>query len=161
MVELCDQNSDIKHKVRHLLKLSPEKWDEVCQHALSAVVPDFRPRVWWCPGIQGGMLFACKNGAVLAESPIGYVRREREGGMESVLTMQQSEGLLFSVLPKLKTQAMQVGGCSCVTDACPLAVLVHCWHRRIDLWMQKVGTCLYSRQVAPYRCSARGLCHHK
>jgi hypothetical protein len=107
LVELCDQNSDVKHKVRHLLKLSPEKWDEVCQHALSAVVPDFRPRVWWCPAIQGGLLFACKNGAVLAEQPTAYVRREREGGPESVLTMQQAEGMLFTVLPKLKTQAMQ------------------------------------------------------
>jgi len=106
-VEVCEQNSDIKHKIRHLLKLSPEKWDEVCQHALSAVVPDFRPRVWWCPGIQGGLLFACKNGAVLAEQPIGYVRREREGAPETVMTMQQAEGFLFSLLPKLKQQGMQ------------------------------------------------------
>ena len=54
---------------------------------------------------QGGLLFACKNGAVLAEQPIGYVRRDHEGAPETVLTMQQAEALLFSVLPKLKQQA--------------------------------------------------------
>ena len=66
-------------QVRHLLKLSPEKWDEVSQHALAAVVPDFRPRVWWCPPIRAGVLFCCKNGAVVMDPPIG-VYRGGEGG---------------------------------------------------------------------------------
>ena len=57
-------------QVRHLLKLSPEKWEEVCAHALAAVVPDFRNRVWWSS--QGaGLLFACKNGSTGMEHPIG------------------------------------------------------------------------------------------
>ncbi len=42
LVELTEVNSDLKNKLRHLLKLSPEKWDEVTQHAMAAVVPDFR-----------------------------------------------------------------------------------------------------------------------
>jgi hypothetical protein len=107
LVEICETSSDVKHKLRHLLKLSPEKWEEVCSHALSAVVPDFRPRVWWYAGIQGGMLFASKNGAVLPDAPMGYVRREQPGGPEAVMSMQQAEGFLFQLLPKLKQQAMQ------------------------------------------------------
>ncbi len=72
LVEQSEMNSDLKNKIRHLLKLSPEKWEEVCQHALAAVVPDFRPRVWWCPNIRSGLLFACKNGSVdLNQHPTG------------------------------------------------------------------------------------------
>src|SRR5690242_16645257 len=36
LVEMTENSSDLKHKLRHLLKLSPEKWEEVTQHALSA-----------------------------------------------------------------------------------------------------------------------------
>lgn len=63
--------SATSYQVRHLLKLSPEKWEEVSQHALAAVVPDFRNRVWWCPMVRSGLLYACKNGAVAMEHPIG------------------------------------------------------------------------------------------
>lgn len=57
-----------------MLKLSPEKWDEVCQHALSAVVPDFRNRVWWWTPLRLGLLYQCKNGAIVMENPIGASR---------------------------------------------------------------------------------------
>lgn len=107
LVELTEANSDLKHKLRHLLKLSPEKWEEVTQHALSAVVPDFRPRVWWCPSIRGGLLFACKNGAVLPEHPFGYVQKDPQTGAESAMPLQQADAYLFNLLPKLKQQAMQ------------------------------------------------------
>jgi hypothetical protein len=52
LVEMTEVNSDLKNKLRHLLKLSPEKWDEVAQHAMAAVVPDFR----WA---GGGRLLLC------------------------------------------------------------------------------------------------------
>jgi hypothetical protein len=42
LVELTEVNSDLKNKLRHLLRLSLEKWEEVASHALQAVVPDFR-----------------------------------------------------------------------------------------------------------------------
>lgn len=58
-------------QLRHVLKLSPEKWEEVCQHALSAVQPDGRHRVWWCQPMRIGLVYPCKNGAVHMESPIG------------------------------------------------------------------------------------------
>jgi hypothetical protein len=56
----------------------------VAQHALSAVVPDFRPRVWWCPQLSLGLQYACKNGAVSMDHPIGELgmtgkRRGRAG----------------------------------------------------------------------------------
>jgi hypothetical protein len=70
--------SDVKNllpvlclQVRHLLKLSPEKWEEVAAHAQAAVMPDFRPRVWWCPPVKAGLLFSCKNGSVCMDTPIG------------------------------------------------------------------------------------------
>lgn len=75
LVEQCEMNSDLKNKVRHLLKLSPEKWEEVSQHAMAAVVPDFRNRVWWQASMKLGLLFSCKNGAVAMDHPIG----ERKG----------------------------------------------------------------------------------
>lgn len=90
---MTEQNSDLKHKLRHLLKLSPEKWEEVTQHALLAVVPDFRPRVWWYPAIQGGLLFPAKNGAVQADQPIAFVHREAPGGPETVTHIQQVRGM--------------------------------------------------------------------
>jgi hypothetical protein len=107
LVEMTEKSSDLKHKLRHLLKLSPEKWEEVSQHALSAVVPDFRPRVWWYPGINGALLFATKNGAVLPEHPIAYVTKDSSSGVESVTPIQQVDAFLFNLLPKLKQQAMQ------------------------------------------------------
>lgn len=58
-------------QLRHVLKLSPEKWEEVCQHALSAVVPDFRNRVWWCTPLRLGLLYQCKNGAIIMDNPMG------------------------------------------------------------------------------------------
>lgn len=60
-------------QVRHLLKLSPEKWEEVSQHALAAVVPDFRNRVWWCESLGTGLLFTCKNGSVAMDHPVALV----------------------------------------------------------------------------------------
>ena len=80
LVELAERSTDLKHKLRHLLKLSPEKWDEVCGHALAAVVPDFRPRVWWSPQVGGGVMFACKGGAVQMDQPIAIVLRRATAG---------------------------------------------------------------------------------
>ena len=74
LVEQSEMNSDLKNKIRHLLKLSPEKWEEVSQHALAAVVPDFRNRVWWQPSMRTGLLFSCKNGSVAMDHPIGERR---------------------------------------------------------------------------------------
>mmetsp|Transcript_29342 Transcript_29342/g.64952 ORF Transcript_29342/g.64952 Transcript_29342/m.64952 type:complete len:729 (+) Transcript_29342:226-2412(+) len=108
LVELSEMNSDLKNKVRHLLKLSPEKWEEVSQHAQAAVVPDFRARVWWCPAIRSGLLFACKNGAVVMDHPIALVKMgNNKGEQDSVIPIHQLDPVLFNTIPKLKQQAVQ------------------------------------------------------
>eukprot|EP00197_Chlamydomonas_leiostraca_P008112 CAMPEP_0202870554 /NCGR_PEP_ID=MMETSP1391-20130828/16057_1 /ASSEMBLY_ACC=CAM_ASM_000867 /TAXON_ID=1034604 /ORGANISM="Chlamydomonas leiostraca, Strain SAG 11-49" /LENGTH=611 /DNA_ID=CAMNT_0049551153 /DNA_START=278 /DNA_END=2109 /DNA_ORIENTATION=+ len=110
LVELSEMNTDLKNKVRHLLKLSPEKWDEVAAHAQGAVMPDFRPRVWWCPAVKAGLLFSCKNGAVMMDQPIALVKMGAKGvGGEDdqVIPITQLDPQLFNTIPKLKAQAMQ------------------------------------------------------
>jgi len=93
--------------VRHLLKLSPEKWDEVAVHSAAAVVPDFRPRVWWCPSVRGGLLFACHNGAIVMDQPLAYVGRGNAEADDNVIPIHQLDPVTLNVLPKLKQQALQ------------------------------------------------------
>ncbi|KIY96512.1 hypothetical protein MNEG_11449 [Monoraphidium neglectum] len=107
LVELTEASQELKHKVRHLLKLSPEKWDEVAQHCSQAVVPDFRPRIWWCPNVRGGLLFACRNGAIAIDQPIAYVGRGSAEADDSVIPIHQLDPVTFNLLPKLKQQALQ------------------------------------------------------
>lgn len=111
----CDMSASLfkfvfSQQVRHLLKLSPEKWDEVAAHAQGAVMPDFRPRVWWCPAVKAGLLFSCKNGAVMMDQPIALVKMGVKGvGGEDdqVIAITQLDPQLFNTIPKLKQQAMQ------------------------------------------------------
>lgn len=56
----------------------------------SAVMPDFRPRAWWCPALKAGLLFSCKNGAVCMEQPIGA----RLGWMRNAVAANVCEGAL-------------------------------------------------------------------
>ncbi|GBF93537.1 hypothetical protein Rsub_06257 [Raphidocelis subcapitata] len=107
LLELTEASQELKHKVRHLLKLSPEKWEEVAVHAATAVVPDFRPRVWWCPSVRGGLLFACRNGAIAMEQPIAYVGRGSAEAEDAVVPLHQLDPATFGLLPKLKQQALQ------------------------------------------------------
>ncbi len=97
----------IPAQVRHLLKLSPEKWDEVAVHSAGAVVPDFRPRAWWCPSVRGGLLFACRNGAIVMDTPLAYVGRGSAEAEDSVIPIHQLDPVTFNLLPKLKQQALQ------------------------------------------------------
>jgi len=108
LMEQCEMNSDLKNKIRHLLKLSPEKWEEVSQHALAAVVPDFRNRVWWCPNLRTGLLFACKNGSVAMEHPVALVKMgATSGDDDQVMPIHQLDPVMFRSIPTLKQQAVQ------------------------------------------------------
>lgn len=106
LIEQCDMYPDLKSKVRHLLKLSPEKWDEVCNHAQAAVVPDFRNRVWWsASGL--GLLFACKNGSTGMEHPIALVKMAPSPDQEDqVIPIHQLDPNMFQTIPRLKQQAL-------------------------------------------------------
>ncbi|KXZ52067.1 hypothetical protein GPECTOR_10g1090 [Gonium pectorale] len=107
LVEMSEVNSDLKNKLRHVLKLSPDKWDEVCQHALSAVVPDFRNRIWWCGPLRLGLLYACKNGAIVMDNPMGIIRVEPNGGARTMVPLQNLSPNDFQAIPRLKQQAVQ------------------------------------------------------
>eukprot|EP00798_Chlamydomonas_sp_ICE-L_P015740 gene15740-21861_t len=108
IVHLSEMNADLKNKVRHLLKLSPEKWEEVSQHALAAVVPDFRPRVWWSSTMKVGLLFQCKNGSVSMEHPHALVKMATVPGQEDQpVLLQNLDHILFNHIPKLKQEAIQ------------------------------------------------------
>jgi hypothetical protein len=67
-----------------VLKLSKEKWDEAAAHAMQAVQPDFRKRVWYPPGhnMGIGILFNCKYGAVCLKESVALlqVRSSRGAG---------------------------------------------------------------------------------
>jgi hypothetical protein len=66
-----------------VLKLSKEKWDEASAHALQAVQPDFRRRVWYPPGhnMGIGILFSCKYGAVALKDCVMLLQvGQGEGG---------------------------------------------------------------------------------
>ncbi|GLC55265.1 PSII 6.1 kDa protein [Pleodorina starrii] len=108
LVEMSDANADLKNKLRHVLKLSPEKWDEVSQHAQSAVVPDFRSRVWWCTALRLGLLYVCKNGAIQMDNPLAIIKLgPTPDAADTIIPLQQLSPADFNAVPRLKTTAVQ------------------------------------------------------
>jgi hypothetical protein len=48
LVRVVDTDGgQLRKMIQAILKLSKEKWDEAARHAMDAVHPDFRRRVWW------------------------------------------------------------------------------------------------------------------
>lgn len=78
-----------------MLKLSKEKWDEAAAHAMQAVQPDFRKRVWYPPGhnMGIGILFNCKYGAVCLKDSVALlqVRGGEQGGKGCQCARWQTE----------------------------------------------------------------------
>ncbi|KAG1654764.1 hypothetical protein FOA52_015324 [Chlamydomonas sp. UWO 241] len=108
LVEATELNGDLKAKVRHMLKLSPEKWDEVAAHAMAAVAPDFRPRVWRDASCHAGLVFATKHGSVVLDRPVGYVRQGgNDDGSDLALPLDQLDPLTNQSVPALQQQAAQ------------------------------------------------------
>ncbi|GIL85694.1 hypothetical protein Vretimale_13197 [Volvox reticuliferus] len=108
LIDMSESNNDLRNRLRHVLKLSPEKWEEVCQHATSAVIPDFRNRVWWCPPLRLGLLYACKNGAVLMENPTGIIRLgATQDAPSQIFQLNQLSHSDLQGLPRLKANAIQ------------------------------------------------------
>ncbi len=66
LVRVADADSQLRKVMQIILKLSKEKWEEASTHALTAVVPDFRRRVWYPPGhnLGVGLVFNCKCVAI-------------------------------------------------------------------------------------------------
>ena len=84
LVREADLNSQLHKTLQCILKLSKEKWEEAAQHALTAVVPDFRRRVWYPPGedIGGGIVFNCKYGAVQLKEGICTAHTGADGAVQ-------------------------------------------------------------------------------
>eukprot|EP00798_Chlamydomonas_sp_ICE-L_P031265 gene31265-6408_t len=71
LVGIAEKDGQMKKVLQVILKLSKEKWEEAAAHALTAVMPDFRKRVWFPPGDSThGILFTCKYGAVLLKDQV-------------------------------------------------------------------------------------------
>eukprot|EP00798_Chlamydomonas_sp_ICE-L_P000077 gene77-12898_t len=67
LVEMAEEDGQLKKMLQLILKLSKEKWEEAARHALVAVKPDFRRRIWYPPGtLSRGVLFSCKYGLLQA-----------------------------------------------------------------------------------------------
>ena len=84
LVREADSDSQLRKTLQCILKLSKEKWEEAAQHALTAVVPDFRRRVWYPPGqnMGVGIVFNCKYGAVQLKESICTAQTSGEGGVK-------------------------------------------------------------------------------
>lgn len=79
LVSVTEVNRDVERKVCQLLKMYPERWSEVVSHAMTAVEVDMRPRLWR-PDKEGrGLLFSCKNGAVMFDLNVEIIEREASG----------------------------------------------------------------------------------
>lgn len=83
LVRLAEQQGQLRQVLQGLLKLPPEKWDEAAAHAATAVVPDFRQRVWHAPSTHAcagtGLLFSCRYGAVQLRDPVCLVHSNDDG----------------------------------------------------------------------------------
>jgi hypothetical protein len=81
LVREADSDSQLRKALQHILKLSKEKWEEAAQHAQTAVMPDFRRRVWYPPGenMGVGIVFNCKYGAVQLKDSICTAQTSQDG----------------------------------------------------------------------------------
>jgi hypothetical protein len=79
--------------VRSMLKLSPERWKEVSQHAMSSVVSDLRHRVWRSGDMSYSIVFQCENGAANMDRVIGIVEHNHPDKVVSThnLSYEQSQ----------------------------------------------------------------------
>eukprot|EP00798_Chlamydomonas_sp_ICE-L_P011523 gene11523-34235_t len=64
--------------LKHVLKLSKEKWDEARDHAMRAVVGDGRMRAWYADRqtLEIGLLFATRLGCVDLDRPVALLQHQ-------------------------------------------------------------------------------------
>ncbi|GFH16120.1 uncharacterized protein HaLaN_12481 [Haematococcus lacustris] len=105
LVALADTQKDLKNKLRHLLDLSLEKWNQVAAHAQAAAVPDSKPRVWWPSSGQAGLLFPCKQGAVRMDTPLALLIRTSDRGEEQVISLDNLDAQLYGKVAELRESA--------------------------------------------------------
>lgn len=109
LVYLADTDAQLRKGLQVILKLSKEKWEEASNHAIQAVVPDFRKRVWYPPGhnMGIGLLFSCKYGAVQLRDPVALVQTQQDGRTNKVVPEDQLDPASLTILRQLKSQAVR------------------------------------------------------
>ncbi|KIZ02180.1 hypothetical protein MNEG_5775 [Monoraphidium neglectum] len=88
LVRVVDTDGgQLRKMIQAILKLSKEKWDEAARHAMDAVHPDFRRRVWYPPGqnMGVGLVFHCKDGAVQLKGGISLAQTNPDGAIKLLL----------------------------------------------------------------------------
>ncbi|KAI8470506.1 MAG: hypothetical protein J3K34DRAFT_521291 [Monoraphidium minutum] len=85
LVRLAEADVQLRKVMQAVLKLSKEKWDEAARHALEAVHPDFRRRVWYPHGqnMGVGLVFSCKDGAVQLRDRIALAQTGPDGSIKA------------------------------------------------------------------------------
>ena len=81
LVLLADMDQSLRNKLQQILKLSKEKWNEAREHAMKAVFPDNRLRIWY-PDVRDGsfgILFPCRLGCTNISKPVGVLSRIGSG----------------------------------------------------------------------------------
>eukprot|EP00775_Hariotina_reticulata_P010150 gene10150-10308_t len=94
-----------------MLKLSKEKWDEAAAHAMTAVLPDFRRRVWYPPTTAAnnptkiGLVFGCKYGAVQLKDAVSLAQAASEGSIK-VIAEEELDPTSLDIVRELKGKAL-------------------------------------------------------
>ncbi|KAI8463749.1 MAG: hypothetical protein J3K34DRAFT_526758 [Monoraphidium minutum] len=98
----------LRKAMQAVLKLSREKWDEAARHALEAVHPDFRRRVWYPPGqnMGVGLVFNCKDGGVQLRGGIALAQTGPDGATK-VIAEDQLDPASLEILRDLKVTAVK------------------------------------------------------
>lgn len=81
LVLLADMDQSLRNKLQQILKLSKEKWNEAREHAMKAVFPDNRLRIWY-PDVRDGcygILFPCRLGCTNISKPVGVLSKIGSG----------------------------------------------------------------------------------
>lgn len=74
---LADVDQQFRKNLQHILKFSADKFNEAREHAIKAIVPDNRMRVWYPDSNDPsyGILFACRLGCIDMRKPAGVLVR--------------------------------------------------------------------------------------
>eukprot|EP00198_Chlamydomonas_reinhardtii_P006783 XP_001696119.1 predicted protein of CSE family [Chlamydomonas reinhardtii] len=104
----ADKDAQLKKVLQMVLKLSKEKWEEAAAHAATAVVSDFRRRVWHPPnGSAVGLLFGCKYGGVLLKEPVSLLHAAPGGATQRIAPEDELDAAALTLMRQLKAQAVK------------------------------------------------------
>lgn len=73
LVRLAATDRNLQDKLRKVLSLTKDQWKVAYEHAMKAVEPDHRLRIWYPASdrTDTGLVFECLQGNVLLDRPVG------------------------------------------------------------------------------------------